>query len=119
MLSLENQKKKETMVRILQSNNWSSQDSLTNAAKLNSERRNDLCTIVFDGFQKQPEVFEVFVNVFKDEKKTFLSDENMTKLVEVFSNLDFDIDFSDFINEEELARLEKAFEKTRPSELMY
>jgi len=120
MTTLENPSKKQKMVHILEGNNWSSSYSLNNVDRLDPERKNQLCTIVFDGINKQPEVFEVFVDVFKNKTEISCLDSIMTKKVmELVGALDFNIDFSDFMNEEELRRLEEVFKKTRPSELMY
>lgn len=60
---------KDKMKHILESNNWSSPYSLTKIDGLDSKRKGELCTIVFDGFQKQPEVLEVLADVFKDRIK--------------------------------------------------
>ena len=88
MLSLEKPKGKPKMVCVLGKNDWEFPNSLAILDRLNSKKKDDLCTIVFDGLRSEPEVFEVHVDVFKNNPEVSLSDESITKLKEVLGTLE-------------------------------
>ena len=76
------------MVRVLPKKKWSSPSSLFGLAKLSPQQKNDLCVIVFDSHEGEPEVLEVKVDVFHSKSKISLSNENMTKLREILGTLE-------------------------------
>jgi len=76
------------MVRVLPKKNWGSPSSLFGLAKLSPKRKDDLCIIVFDSHEGEPEVFEVLVNVFQHRSRVSLSTEKMTELREILGTLE-------------------------------
>lgn len=80
--------KKLKMRRVLPEKNWGSPSSLFGLAKLSSKTKDDLCTIVFDNLQGEPEVLEVKVDVFQYKSRISISSENMTKLREIMGTLE-------------------------------
>ena len=80
--------KEPKMVQILPKKKWGSSSSLFGLAKLSPKKKNDLCVIVFDSHEGEPEVLEVKMDVFQYKSRISLSSENMTKLREILGTLE-------------------------------
>lgn len=75
------------MVRILPEKNWGSSASISSLKKLSSKEKSDLCTIFLDVRRGEPEVLEVFVDVFQNQTKIILSSKNKQTLREIWGTL--------------------------------
>jgi len=76
------------MVQILPKDDWSLPNSLFTLEALSSKMKQDLCVIIFDVREQEPEVLEVQVDVFQNQSRISLSDENMRALREILGTLE-------------------------------
>jgi len=76
------------MVQILPKDDWSLQNSLSTLEKLSAKMKQDLCVIIFDVREQEPEVLEVRIDVFQNQSRISLQDDTMQAIREILGTLE-------------------------------
>lgn len=72
---------------VLKEKNWASLKSLSVMRKLSARLKDDLCTIVLDAKNHEPEVLEVSKDVFQNKSKVVFTIKRIDELKELYATL--------------------------------
>lgn len=77
---------KPKMERILEENSW--KNSILSLELIETRRKKDIHIIVLDNYEREPEVSEVLINVFKNRRPATLSETSIQELKNLIATIE-------------------------------